>query len=172
MALLLAAVNQATLQALMVPLMTAGIVAALYGGTCTILALRRPSEGEPANQSTRAFSLATALVFSLTLASILVASAALQEWLGNAGIVLAAALAGLVNTHSAAISVALLVASGKIAPSDAVLPILAGISTNSAVRMILSRTSGNRQFELRVMPGLILTVLAAWAGAYYVRING
>ncbi|MFM9849726.1 MAG: MgtC/SapB family protein [Hyphomicrobiaceae bacterium] len=172
MAVLLAATNRPTLQALMVPLMTAGIVATLYGATFTILALRQRIEGEPAARATRAFSVSTALAFSLTLALILVASAALQEWLGNAGIILAAALAGLVNSHSAAISVALLVASGKIAPADAVLPILAGISTNSIVRMILARTGGNRQFALRVIPGLMLTMLAAWAGVYYVRLIG
>lgn len=173
MAVLLAAVNRPTLLSLMVPLISAGLVAGLYGAVCTILALRRqPTEGEPAEQSTRAFSVSMALIFSLTLAMIVVASAALQEWLGNAGIVLASAVAGLVNTHSAAISVALLVSSGKIAPSDAVLPILAAISTNSVVRMILSRTSGNGQFAAWVTPGLILTLSAAWAGAYYMRSNG
>ena len=56
----------------------------------------------------------------------MVASAALQEWFGENGIILAAALAGFVDTHSAAISVASLVASGKLTAADAVLPILTG----------------------------------------------
>jgi len=170
MALVLAAVSTATLRTLMVPLMTAGAVATLYGAIWTILALRQHPDGRLAGHQQRAFSVSTALIFSLALALILMAAAALQEWLGNTGIILAAALAGLVNTHAAAISVALLVASGKITAADAVLPILVGISTNSMVRMVLAHIAGGRDFAVRVVPGLILVVLAAWAGAHYIRI--
>jgi len=170
MTLVLAATSTATLRTLMVPLMTAGAAAMLYGAIWTALALRQRPEGQPEDQQQRAFSVSTALVFSLALALILVAAAALQDWLGNTGIILAAALAGLVNTHAAAISVALLVASGKITAADAVLPILVGISTNSMVRMVLAHVAGGRDFAVRVVPGLILVVLAAWAGAHYIRI--
>jgi uncharacterized membrane protein (DUF4010 family) len=169
MALVLAAVSTATLLTLMVPLITAGAAAMLYGAIWTALALRQHPDGQPEGQQQRAFSVSTALIFSLALALILVVAAALQEWLGNTGIILAAALAGLVNTHAAAISVALLVASGKITAADAVLPILAGISTNSIVRMVLAHASGGRDFAFRVVPGIILVVLAAWAGALYAR---
>ena len=95
----------------------------------------------------------------------MVASAALQEWFGENGIILAAALAGFVDTHSAAISVASLVASGKMSAADAVLPILTGLSTNTLSKLVLAGTSGGRSFAVRVMPGLILVVLAAWGGA-------
>lgn len=170
MTLVLAATSTATLRTLMAPLITAGAAAILYGAIWTALALRKRPEGQPEDQQQRAFSVSTALVFSLALALILVAAAALQDWLGNTGIILAAALAGLVNTHAAAISVALLVASGKITAVDAVLPILVGISTNSMVRMVLAHIAGGRDFAVRVIPGLILVVLAAWAGAHYIRI--
>lgn len=169
MTLVLAATSTATLRTFMVPLMTAGAAAMLYGAIWTALALRQHPDGQPEGQQQRAFSVSTALIFSLALALILVAAAALQDWLGNTGIILAAALAGLVNTHVAAISVALLVASGKITAADAVLPILAGISTNSIVRMVLAHASGGRDFAFRVVPGLVLVVLAAWAGALYAR---
>lgn len=170
MAVVLAATSMATLQALMVPLMTAGAAATLYGAIWTVVALRQRTEERPEAPQQRAFSVPAALAFSLTLAMILVAAAALQEWLGNTGIILAAGLSGLVNTHSAAISVALLVGSGKIAPTDAVLPVLAGISVNSVVRMVLAYAGGGREFAIRVIPGLILVVVAAWAGALYARI--
>ena len=119
----------------------------------------------------RAFDLVTTLVFALTLSCIMVASAALQEWLGENGIILAAALAGFVDTHSAAISVASLVASGKMTAADAVLPILAGLSTNTISKLVLAGTSGGRSFAVRVIPGLILVVLAAWLGALYALIG-
>ena len=102
----------------------------------------------------------------------LVASAALREWFGEAGVILAAALAGLIDTHSAAISVASLVASEKMSAVDAVFPILAGLSTNTASKMIVAGISGGRSFALRVIPGLVIVVLAAWAGALNILISG
>ena len=120
----------------------------------------------------RAFSLSTALVFALTLSSILVASAALREWFGETGIIVAAALAGFVDTHSAAISVASLVASGKMSAADAVFPILAGLSTNTISKMFLAGISGGRSFALRVIPGLIVVALAAWVGMLGILISG
>jgi uncharacterized membrane protein (DUF4010 family) len=92
---------------------------------------------------------------------------ALQEWFGENGIILAAALAGFVDTHSAAISLASLVASEKMTAADAVLPILTGLSTNTISKLVLAGTSGGRFFAVRVTPGLILVVLAAWVGALY-----
>ena len=165
MALVLAATSTTTLRSLSVPLVCAGLVAVVYGTVFTVRAVQQKTDAEA--QSGRAFSLPTALLFALTLSSILVASAALRELFGEAGIILAAALAGFVDTHSAAISVASLVASGKMSAADAIVPILAGLSTNTISKMILAGTSGGRPFALRVIPGLIIVALAAWAGALY-----
>jgi uncharacterized membrane protein (DUF4010 family) len=125
-------------------------------------AFRSKTESDP--QSGRAFSLPTALIFALTLSGVLVVSAALREWFGEAGVILAAALAGLIDTHSDAISVASLVASEKMSATEAVFPILPGLSTNTISKMIIAGISGGRSFALRVIPGLIIVVLAAWAG--------
>ena len=163
MAIVLAATSMTTLRILSVPLICAGLAAIVYGAIFTIQALQQKTESEA--QSGRAFSLTAAIAFALTLSGILVASAALQEWFGETGIVAAAALAGFVDTHSAAISVASLVASGKMSAADAVFPILAGLSTNTISKMLLAGFSGGRSFALRVIPGLIFVALAAWAGA-------
>jgi uncharacterized membrane protein (DUF4010 family) len=170
MALVLAATSMTTLRTLSIPLICAGSAAVVYGIVFAIRALRQKTEGEA--QSGRAFSLSTALVFALTLSSILVASAALGEWFGETGIIVVATLAGFVDTHSAAISVASLVASGKMSAADAVFPILAGLSTNTISKMFLAGISGGRSFALRVIPGLIVVALAAWAGALNILISG
>jgi len=162
MALVLAATSMTTLRTLAVPLICAGVAAVLYGTVFTIGALQQKTENEA--QRGRAFSLSTAVIFALTLSGILVASAALREWFGERGIIMAAALAGFVDTHSAAISVASLVASGKMSAADAVFPILAGLSTNTMSKMFLAGISGGRSFALRVIPGLIVVALAAWGG--------
>jgi uncharacterized membrane protein (DUF4010 family) len=129
MALVLAAISTTTLRTLSEPLICAGLAAIVYGMVFTVQTLQQKTEGEA--QNGRAFSLSTALGFALSLSCVLVASAALREWFGETGIIVAAALAGFVDTHSAAISVASLVTSGKMSAADAVFPILAGLSTNN-----------------------------------------
>ena len=47
------------------------------------------------------------------------------------------------------------------------LPILIGLTTNTISKLVLAGTSGGRAFAVRVIPGLILVVLAAWGGALY-----
>jgi len=165
LALVLAATSTTTLRSLSLPLVSAGSAAVVYGTVFTVRALQMKTEDE--TQTGRAFSLSTALVFALTLSCILVASAALREWFGERGIILAAAIAGFVDTHSAAISVASLVASGKMSAGAAIFPILAGFSTNTISKIFLAGTSGGRSFALRVIPGLIIVALAAWAGVLY-----
>jgi len=161
----------ATLQFLSASLTFAGLAAVLYGTVFTVRAIRHQAEGEA--QSGRAISFGTAVTFALTLSGILVASAALREWFGETGVVVAAALVGFVDTHSAAIAIASLVASGKkMSAAEAVAPILAGLSTNTISKVILASTSGGRAFALCVIPGLIAVALAAWAGALNILISG
>lgn len=162
MAAVLATTSMLVLQKMSVPLICAGAAALAYGAVFTIHALRDKSEDN--SNPGKAFSLATALIFAMVLSVILLVSAALREWFGETGAILAAAAAGLVDTHAAAISIASLVASGKMEAADAVLPILAGLSTNTISKMIFAHTSGGAAFSLRVIPGLIFVALAAWGG--------
>lgn len=162
MTLLVAATSLPTLWALSGPLICAGLAAIAYGAVFTIKALRQPpQDGIEAGQ---AFSLSAALIFAATLSVILVASAALRETFGEAGMIAGSALAGLVDTHAAAVSVASQVAAGRMSPGEAVLPILAAFSTNTVTKLILAATAGGRAFALRVIPGLILVAAAAWLG--------
>lgn len=168
--LVLAVTSKATLHALMLPLAAIALVSALYGLALTLLALRRHSETEPDGARQSAFSLSSAVLFALTLALVLLVSAALQDWLGNAGLIMASGLAGFVNTQSATIAVALLVATGKLAAADAVLPILTAITANVIFRIALAARSGTREYAQRVIPGLILAALAAWIGVWLTRV--
>jgi uncharacterized membrane protein (DUF4010 family) len=138
----------------------AGLASGFISSTATIGAM-----GVRAAQTPDVLGAAVAaLLFALILSGIMIASAALREWFDETGIIVAAAVAGFADTHSAAISVASLVASGKMNAVDAGFPILAGLSTNTLSKMILACTSGGRSFAFRVLPGLMLVALAAWAG--------
>jgi uncharacterized membrane protein (DUF4010 family) len=144
------------------PLLLAGVAAVIYGVLFTIKAAnQKPPTAEAKG---RAFSLLTALIFAATVSAVLLVSAAVNRWLGSAGLAVAAGLAGFADTHSAAISVASLVAANKIAASEAVLPILIGLTTNTITKAIVALTTGGARFALQIIPGLLLVILAAWTG--------
>ena len=163
MVAVLAVTSASALNALIWPLAAAGVVAAAYGAIFTISALRQPPEAE--QSASKAFSLSAALVFAATLSAVLLVSAGLRDAFGEAGAIAGAALAGFADTHASAISIASLVASGKLSANDAVVPILAGFTTNTVTKVIVAATAGGRAFAVRVIPGILLVAVAAWLGA-------
>lgn len=164
MAVVVGATSIATLPSLSGPLLLAGGAALAYGAAFTLLAARSP--GNDTLPTGGVFSLRTALAFGSILAVILVIAAGLQDRFGNDGVLLAAVVAGLVDTHAAAVSVTSLVASGKVLPEEAVIPIVAGLTSNTLSKIIMAVTAGGWAFALRVVPGLVLVALAAWAGTF------
>jgi uncharacterized membrane protein (DUF4010 family) len=164
MAIVVGATSLPTLYALAPALVCAGAAAAIYGVVFTLIAVKQPP-GDEAPSDGEAFSLKTALIFGLTLSLILLVSAALSHWFGEGGAVIAAAVAGLVDTHAAAISIATLAASGELTPAEAVAPVLAAFSTNTLSKALVARAAGSRPFRWRVILGLAIVLGAAWAGA-------
>ena len=162
MAVLLAATSPPTLAALALPLALAGAAAVASGAYFTRSALREPSL--PADKPGRAFSVATALLLAATFAAVLVAAAACNAWFGAAGLIAAAGIAGFADTHSAAVSIASLVAAQRLDAGAAAAPILIALTTNTVSKAVIAVTSGGRSFALRVVPGLVLVVGAAWIG--------
>jgi uncharacterized membrane protein (DUF4010 family) len=163
MMLLLWVVHPPTLLAAAPALAAGAIVAALYGAGFTIVAIRSTSRAS--ETAGRAFSIATALVFGATMAAVLVVAAALQWALGEAGILLGAAIAGLVDAHATAISVASMAAGAKLTAAQAVLPILAALSANAGSKIVVAWVNGSRPFAARVIPGIVLSLAAAWLAA-------
>jgi len=164
MAVVVGATSPPALQAMAAPLIGAGLAAGAYGAIFTIAALRTPPPPDE-KSSDSAFSLAGALIFAATLSIVLLASAALRANFGEAGAILAAGVAGFVDTHAPAISIASLAAAGRMTPPEVVLPILAGFTTNTLTKIVVAAASGGRAFALRVAPGVVLVAAAAWAGA-------
>ncbi|TAJ98152.1 MAG: DUF4010 domain-containing protein [Reyranella sp.] len=160
--ILIAVTDLAAFRALLMPLLFSGAAAIVYGGAFTLWALQTDS-GKVEETQGSAFSLRTALIFAIILASVLLLAAALQDWMGEAGVILAAGAAGFADTHAPAISVASLVADGRLAPSAAVTPILAAFSTNTVTKIVFAFTTGGTRFALYVVPGQLLMLAAAWA---------
>ncbi|MGB7555411.1 MAG: DUF4010 domain-containing protein, partial [Candidatus Korobacteraceae bacterium] len=162
MALVLAATSPPVLSLLRVPLTAAGIVATAYGALLMLLSARHPVSQHL--HPGHAFSLKTALGLGGTIAVVLLLSAALNAWFGERGVLAAAAIAGFADTHSAAVSVASLVAANKMAAREAVVPILAGLTTNTISKVVFASLAGGRRFAAQVVPGLLLMIAATWIG--------
>ncbi len=167
MAVVLAATSGAVLRALALPLVFAGLAAAVWGLFFMLRSLR--DRGLAETQRGRAFDPKMAIAFAATVSVILLVSAAVNAALGSRGLLVATGLAGFADTHSPAISVASLVAAGKLGVEDAVTPILAALSTNTISKIVLAAATGGRRFALQVVPGLLLVIGAAWAGTLVAR---
>lgn len=120
----------------------------------------------------RAFSVPAALLLAAVLSGVLLLSAAMQDAFGETGLVIGAAVAGLADTHAAAVAVAAVAASGKIDAAAAVMPIVAAMSANTLSKAVVAWVSGGPAYALRLIPGLIAVIAAVWAGAYGAHLFG
>jgi uncharacterized membrane protein (DUF4010 family) len=162
MAAVLAATSLDMLRALALPLTGFGLVAVCYGA---LFMFRNPALPSGAEQDPgRAFSFSTALLFALSITAVVFASAAIVWWLGAGGLIPAAAVTGFADAHSTAISVGSLVAAEKISVVEGTLPILLGLTTNTVTKVVIAIVNGGSRYALQVVPGLLLTIGAAWLG--------
>jgi len=159
----LAATNWQTFSIFRMSMVGAGVMALVYGGLLTFKSLRE--SGPSSMQIGRAFSLKTTLVFASMIAVVQLLAAALNARYGRNGVIVAAALAGFADSHAPAVSVASLAASGKLDAHASILSILASLTTNTFTKMAVAIFSGGRRFALQIIPGLVLVILGAWAGA-------
>ncbi len=170
LAVVVAALQPALLQALMWPLLLGAAAACAY--SLLFFPRKAPapqdsnSRPDPADLG-RAFDLQGALVFAAIVAGVLVVSAALSAWLGARGTLLAAAATGLVDAHATAASVASLVAAGKLPQDAALWPILVGLSTNALMKAVVAFHAGGVSYASRIVPGLVLMIAAVWLGVWF-----
>ena len=165
LAVVLAATNWSTFSALKLSLIGAGFTAIAYGGVLAFSNLRH--EAPEAIEVGRAFSLKTSLIFGATIALVQLVSAALNAKFGQTGVFAAAAVAGFADSHAPAVSVASLVSSAKLSSHESIVPILAAVTTNTFTKAVVAISNGGRRFALQIIPGLILVIVAAWAGAIW-----
>jgi uncharacterized membrane protein (DUF4010 family) len=110
--------------------------------------------------------LVAAFRFTLLLAAVLLASKAIQVWLGEKGIYFLAALAGLSDVDAITISMARLSAS-EIPPRLAVQAIIVASLVNSVTKAMLVRVIGPRALANKVF---LPIALCALIGAAAIRL--
>ena len=153
---------------LALPLLATGMVASMYSAFFTFRSIRHITS-EPTKLRS-AFSLKTALVFALTFTAVLLATKALNSWMGRSGVLMACTLAGFADAHSAAFSAASLVSSGTLTVRDAVFPCIAGLTSNTITKAVLAIIVGGRPFAWQVVPGLLLVIVTAWIGVSFLSL--
>lgn len=152
------------LQALWPPVLAAGVVIVLFALVSTWAARRQPADG--AKIGGRAFEPKHALLFVAIVATVMVVSAAMLAWLGDAGLDATLALSGLADVHAAAASAAQLVAVERITPQAAVPAIALAFAANSTTKLVMAFATGGRAYGLHLLPG-IAAMVAAFAATVW-----
>jgi uncharacterized membrane protein (DUF4010 family) len=114
----------------------------------------------------RAFELKRAFGFALMVTVVMLVSAFLADRYGAAGASIGVVLAGFADAHSSTASAATLAAGGSMSVATAVLAILLAVSANTLTKAVIAFVSGGFAFGLRVVPGLILMVIALWVSTH------
>lgn len=166
LAVVLAATSRDTLRVMAIPLALAGIAAVGYGLLFLWRANHDVADAATHTADGHAFSLMTALGIAALLGTVLIASAALTQWLGTAGVTLAAGLAGFADAQSGAVSTASMVAAGRLSRDQAVIPVLVALTTNTVTKLLFAWTAGGARYATQLAPGLLLILAAAWSGAW------
>lgn len=162
MAAVLALVHGPALRLLALPLVCGGVAAVLVGA---VVVWRSRSAPAPGPQETgAAFSVKGSLLLGATIAVVQVVAAALQAWLGERGLMVAAGVAGLADTHAPAVSIATMAAAGTIEPGTVALPILLALSTNTLSKTVVAGVSGGLAYARPVIAGLALVLASTWFG--------
>jgi uncharacterized membrane protein (DUF4010 family) len=159
---ILAATSMALLKLLALPLSLAGLAAIAYAAW-----IARRNHGDsttPAFRLGRALDIKVAVIFATLVVAILLLTAMLNHWLGNYAVLATALIAGAADAHSVSISIATLYEAHSMTDLHACLAVLAAVTTNTVVKFLAARVSGDVAFARALLPGLIAVVLCAWLG--------
>lgn len=166
LAVVIGALSLPLLSALKWPLIFAGLAALFSARWVHRRSATTRVDAKPVAPG-RPFVPSQALAFAAIVSAILLLSAGMHRWLGDAGVQLAAGISGLADTHAAAASVAQLVATGAIDTGSAGWSVFFAFSANSLSKLLMAWLRGGRGFLLRLLPGVVLMVAVFAAGVWW-----
>jgi uncharacterized membrane protein (DUF4010 family) len=124
-------------------------------------------DGAAPERPDRPFRLWPALGFAAMFVLVSIAAAALDEQIGNAGIVVISAVAAFVDAHSTTGSVTAMHQAGSIDAETARLAILTSLSTNTLTKIAMAWTGRSRSYGASVSLGVLLIAGSAWLGLLF-----
>ena len=155
--LILLAVSPELLRQLALPLAAAGATATIIAATAFFRIRVSPKTEEPATYG-RPFTLFQAVLFAFIVTLALLASALLRRWLGESGVLAAAAAAGFADIHAAAISLGQLLQTSDVPLHVAALALVIAFTSNSIVKCI-GASVGGTAYAMQVSSGIVLVNL-------------
>ena len=155
-----AAVSLPLASALAAPL---GLSALLLLGHAAVLIRRAPKAAIPQPVG-RAFNPLAVLLFVAVVGGFSLTAELLIRWLGTPGALAAAAVMGLADAHAAAVSMATLLAGGRMAAAAAAVGVVLALTTNMAVKVPTAFVTGGRCYGRRVSVGVGLLLTGLWLG--------
>lgn len=174
LAALIGAVNPPLVLRLAVPLGLSAVLVLAYAGW---LVWRTPRSGPGEAPVGRAFNAAVVMLFVALVGGFSLVSELLVRWLGAPAAVAGAAVMGLADAQAAAVSMATLLAGGRLPIEAATLGVVLTLVTNMGIKIPTAFVAGNRPFgrHVAIGVGLLLTgllggvLLTAFAGAVVPR---
>lgn len=154
-----------TVEARLLPAIALPMLAcAAVVGLTAILSLRRQQEVPSAvNPQSRVFSFAQTIGFAAMLSGVTTVVALLSEHAPQGAQYLGVAMAGFADVHAASAAAFNLVASHKIQPDEAVVPMLLALTTNSISKVIGAWVSGGARFGALIGLVMAAMVAAGWS---------
>ena len=126
-----------------------------------------PRDGLPELHVDNPLKLTAAVQFAAFLSAVMLGTRLLAERLGDAGVLLTAAISGLLDVDAITLSIAQLVSQDKLGISVAVLALFIAAGVNQVTKLCLMATVDGKALALRVLPAYaamgLLGALAAWA---------
>lgn len=166
-AAIVAAIDRSLLAHLAYPL---GFALVAIGGATAAIAYQAHATADQADAPKgRAFQALPPLLVGVSSAAVSVLAAFSAQLIGDAGIVLASAAAGLVDAHATTASIAGLHRTASIEPDIAVIALVTALTSNSATKIIMATMTGPRAYVLRVAGATILMAAAAWLGVFVTK---
>jgi uncharacterized membrane protein (DUF4010 family) len=153
-----AVVNRALLPALLVPILSMGMAAAIGAGW---LLMRGGSAGPRSGSDVplkNPFSLTAAIRFALLFAAVMLVVALVQHYLPGRGLYAVAALAGLTDVDAITLSMASCSGDGSCTPQNAVGSIVIAALTNTLVKagMVFSLGAATMRLPILAASGAIV----------------
>lgn len=150
--------RMAVLVAIVAPVLGAGpilvfasmaVAGAIYGA---VLTLRSAHDNLPELNVGNPLKLSAALQFALFLAVVMVAGRFLADRMGDAGVLLTAAVSGLVDVDAITLSIGRMVAEGTVAAPIATLGLFVAAAVNQVTKLGLVASLDGRALAWRVLP--------------------
>lgn len=113
---------------------------------------------QSANGEVEPFDLKVPLRFGAVLAVVMLASAALRAWIGDAGLLAVSALAGLTDVDAPTLTAANMV-TGGMDPAVGVLAVLAAVAVNVVAKFVIILWLGGKGMAARVGAGFLAALI-------------